>query len=226
MKILLVEDEPKVLAFIRRGLEEANYEVEVAYDGYYGAQLALRGGYDLVIMDVIMPRLSGVEAVTAIRKQDSTTPILLLTALGTTPDKLAGFDAGADDYLVKPFDFPELLARVKALTRRRSPETKGSQLTLADLTLDTAAKQVTRAGQPIKLTAREFTLLEFLLRHRGRVVSRAEIADNSWNDEFEFSSNVIDVYVSYLRAKIDKNFDPKLIHTVVGMGYVMRIENG
>ena len=224
MKILLVEDEPKVLAFIRRGLEEEHFEVDVAYDGYYGAQLALRGGYDLVILDVIMPRLSGVEAVAAIRKQDSTTPILLLTALGTTPDKLAGFDAGADDYLVKPFDFPELLARVRALTRRRTPATKGALLTLADLTLDAAAKRVTRAGQAIKLTAREFALLEFLLRNQGRVVSRAEIAEHSWDESFEFGSNVIDVYVSYLRAKIDKGFAPRLLHTVVGMGYVLRLE--
>lgn len=224
MKILVVEDEPKVLAFIRKGLEEEHYEVDVAYDGYYGAQLALRGSYDLVIMDVILPKLNGVEAVQAIRRQDSATPILMLTALGATDDKLAGFDAGVDDYLVKPFDFKELLARVKALLRRRSPEAKGRVLTLADLTVDTSAKTVKRGETPIKLTAREFALLEFLIRNQGRVVGRAEIAEHSWDETFDFGSNVIDVYVSYLRNKIDKGYAPRLIHTVVGMGYVMRVE--
>ncbi|TGE21321.1 response regulator transcription factor [Hymenobacter aquaticus] len=224
MKILLVEDEPKVSAFIRRGLEEENYEVEVAYDGRFGRQLALTHAYELVILDVILPHFSGLEVLQAIRAQDQQVPILMLTALGTTTDKLLGFDGGADDYLVKPFDFPELLARVRALTRRRGQETKGATLTLADLTLDTAAKTVTRGGQPIKLTAREFGLLELFMRHKGRVLSRAEIAENSWEDSFDSGSNVIDVYVNYLRNKVDKGFDPKLIHTVVGMGYVMREE--
>jgi len=224
MKILLVEDEPKVSAFIRRGLEEEHYEVEVAYDGTFGQRLALTHAYDLIILDVILPNQSGLEVLKAIRAQDQQVPVLMLTALGTTTDKLHGFDGGADDYLVKPFDFAELLARVKALTRRRGQITKGAVLTLADLSLDTAAKTVTRDGQPIKLTAREFNLLELFMRNRGRVLSRAEIAEDSWEDSFDSGSNVIDVYVNYLRNKIDKNFPTKLIHTVVGMGYVLREE--
>ncbi|OUJ72656.1 response regulator transcription factor [Hymenobacter crusticola] len=225
MKILLVEDEPKVSAFIRRGLEEENYEVEVAYDGHFGRQLALTHDYELIILDVILPNMSGLEVLRAVRAQDQQVPILMLTALGTTTDKLQGFDGGADDYLVKPFDFQELLARVRALTRRRGTEKKGALLTLADLTLDTAAKTVTRGGQPLKLTAREFGLLELFMRHKGRVLSRAEIAENSWEEAFDSGSNVIDVYVNYLRNKIDKGFSKKLIHTVVGMGYVMREED-
>ncbi|UOQ53942.1 response regulator transcription factor [Hymenobacter cellulosivorans] len=225
MKILLVEDEPKVSAFIRRGLEEEGYDVEVAYDGRFGRQLALAHAYELIILDVILPHFSGLEVLQAIRAQDQQVPILMLTALGTTTDKLQGFDGGADDYLVKPFDFPELLARVRALTRRRGHETKGATLTLADLVLNTAAKTVTRGGQSIKLTAREFGLLELFMRHKGRVLSRGEIAENSWEDSFDSGSNVIDVYVNYLRNKIDKGFSQKLIHTVVGMGYVMREES-
>ena len=224
MKILLVEDEPKVSAFIRRGLEEEGYEVEVAYDGHFGRQLALSHTYDLLILDVILPNLSGLDVLRAVRGQDQQVPVLLLTALGTTTDKLLGFNGGADDYLVKPFDFAELLARVKALTRRRSRENKGALLTLADLQLDTAAKTVVRGGQPVKLTAREFNLLELFMRHQGRVLSRAEIAEHSWEESFDSGSNVIDVYVNYLRNKIDKGFPTKLIHTVVGMGYVMREE--
>ncbi|MCC3159340.1 response regulator transcription factor [Hymenobacter sp. 15J16-1T3B] len=224
MKVLLVEDEPKVSAFIRKGLEEEHFDVEVAYDGTFGARLALAHSFDLVILDVILPGMSGFEVLKAIRQRDQDVPVLMLTALGTTADKLEGFDAGADDYLVKPFDFPELLARVRALTRRRGHVVKGATLALADLTLDTAAKTVTRAGQPLKLTAREFALLELLLRNKGRVLSRAEIAEHSWEDSFDAGSNVIDVYVNYLRNKVDKPFPSKLIHTVVGMGYVMREE--
>ncbi|GAA4349396.1 response regulator transcription factor [Hymenobacter saemangeumensis] len=223
-KILLVEDEPKVSAFIRRGLEEEGYEVEVAYDGPFGQRLALSREYDLLILDVILPGQSGYEVLRAVRAQEQEMPILMLTALGTTPDKLQGFDGGADDYLVKPFDFAELLARVRALTRRRGKGEKGRLLTLADLTVDTSAKTVSRNGLAIRLTAREFNLLELLLRHQGRVLSRAEIAEHTWEEAFDAGSNVIDVYVNYLRNKVDKGFDKKLIHTVVGMGYVMREE--
>jgi len=223
-KILLVEDEPKVSAFIRRGLEEEGFEVEVAYDGPFGQRLALSREYDLMILDVILPGQNGYEVLRAVRAQEQAMPILMLTALGTTPDKLQGFDGGADDYLVKPFDFAELLARVRALTRRRGASEKGRLLTLADLTVDTAAKTASRNGQPIRLTAREFNLLELLLRHQGRVLSRAEIAEHTWEEAFDAGSNVIDVYVNYLRNKVDKGFDQKLIHTVVGMGYVMREE--
>ena len=226
IKILLVEDEPKVSAFIRRGLEEEGYDVAVAYDGPYGQRLALGQAFDLLILDVILPGQSGLEVLRAVRAQDQNLPILMLSALGTTEDKLLGFDGGADDYLTKPFDFVELLARVRALTRRRGRghEAKGNQLHLADLTVDTAAKTVVRAGQPVKLTAREFNLLELLLRHQDRVLSRGEIAEHTWEESFDTGSNVIDVYVNYLRNKVDKGFDKKLIHTVVGMGYVMREE--
>ncbi|MFD2787874.1 response regulator [Hymenobacter rubripertinctus] len=224
MKILLVEDEPKVSAFIKRGLEEEGFEVAVAYDGRFGRQLALAHAYDLIILDVILPHFSGLEVLTALRVQDQQTPVLMLTALGATQDKLLGFGGGADDYLVKPFDFSELLARVRALTRRRGQQAKSAVLTFEDLTLDTAAKTVVRAGQPIKLTAREFGLLELLLRHPGRVLSRAELAADVWEDSFDAGSNVVDVYVNYLRNKVDKGFSQKLIHTVVGMGYVLRSE--
>ena len=224
-RILVVEDEPKVSAFIRRGLEEEGFEVEVAYDGPFGVRLALNHAFDLLILDVILPGMSGLEVLKAVRAQDQEMPILMLTALGTTQDKLLGFDGGTDDYLVKPFDFVELLARVRALTRRRNRgEAKGNQLKLADLTVDTAAKTVTRAGQAIKLTAREFNLLELLIRHQGRVLSRGEIAEHTWEEAFDAGSNVIDVYVNYLRNKVDKGFGKKLIHTVVGMGYVLREE--
>lgn len=224
-KILLVEDEPKVSAFIRRGLEEEGYEVIVAYDGPFGLRLALNQEFDLLILDVILPGQSGLEVLRALRAHGQQLPVLLLTALGTTEDKVLGFDGGADDYLVKPFDFVELLARVRALTRRgRAGEAKGNQLHLADLAVDTAAKTVARAGRPIKLTAREFNLLELLLRHQGRVLSRSEIAEHTWEGSFDMGSNVIDVYVNYLRNKVDKGFDNKLIHTVVGMGYVLRQE--
>jgi DNA-binding response OmpR family regulator len=226
-KILLVEDEPKVSAFIRRGLEEEGYDVVVAYDGTFGQRLALSEELDLLILDVILPGQSGLDVLRAVRAQNQALPILMLTALGTTQDKLLGFDGGADDYLVKPFDFAELLARVRALTRRGQAEakgSKGSQLRLADLVVDTAAKTVVRAGQPVKLTAREFNLLELLLRHQGRVLSRGEIAEHTWEEAFDAGSNVIDVYVNYLRNKVDKGYDKKLIHTVVGMGYVLREE--
>ncbi|SNR33588.1 MULTISPECIES: response regulator transcription factor [Hymenobacter] len=225
MKILLVEDEPKVSAFIRRGLEEEGFEVEVAYDGRFGRQLALSHSYDLIILDVILPYASGLEVLQTLRTQDQQTPVLMLTALGTTQDKLDGFNGGADDYLLKPFDFPELVARVHALTRRRGQQIKSAVLSLADLTLDTAAKTVTRAGQPIKLTAREFGLLELFMRHPGRVLSRAEIAGDVWEESFDAGSNVVDVYVNYLRNKVDKGFSQKLLHTVVGMGYVLRVES-
>lgn len=224
MKILLVEDEPKVSAFIKRGLEEEGMEVEVAYDGRFGQQLALSKAYDLIILDVILPHYSGLEVLQALRSQNQQTPVLMLTALGTTQDKLHGFGGGADDYLVKPFDFPELVARVRALTRRRSQQVKSAILTFEDLRLDTAAKTVVRSGQFIKLTAREFGLLELFLRHPGRVLSRAEISGDVWEDSFDAGSNVVDVYVNYLRNKVDKGFSQKLIHTVVGMGYVLRLQ--
>ncbi|TGD82576.1 response regulator transcription factor [Hymenobacter wooponensis] len=223
MKILLVEDEPKVASFLHQGLTEQQHTVDLALEGLLGLRLALAGGYDLIILDTLLPGLSGLEVCRQVRAHDAGVPILMLTALGETDDKIRGLDAGADDYLVKPFAFQELLARIRALARRRH-EAPAAQalLRLADLTLDPASKVVQRAGQPIQLTAREFALLEYLLRQQGRVVSRVDILEHVWETNFDTGSNVIDVYINFLRKKIDKDFTPKLIHTLVGMGYVMK----
>lgn len=222
MKILLVEDEPKVAAFIKKGLEEQAHDVQSAYDGYFGKKLALENDYDLIILDVILPQLNGLEVCKEIRKQKTSVPILMLTALGSTDDKITGLDSGADDYLVKPFEFKELLARIRALTRRVADTPSGEILKIADLEMDLAKKTVTRAGNPINLTAREFALLQYLMRNRERVVSRVDIIEQVWETSFDTGSNVIDVYINFLRKKIDKDYSPKLIHTLVGMGYVLR----
>ncbi|MBT2556835.1 response regulator transcription factor [Hymenobacter sp. ISL-91] len=225
MKILLVEDEPKVAAFLHQGLSEQHHQVDLAADGLLGLRLAKQGGYDLLILDTLLPGLNGLEVCRQVRAQNTGVPILMLTALGETDDKIRGLDAGADDYLVKPFAFQELLARIRALTRRRHDVTPaGGTLQLADLTLDPASKMVHRAGQPIQLTAREFALLEYLLRNQNRVVSRVDILEQVWDTSFDTGSNVIDVYINFLRKKLDKDFTPKLIHTLVGMGYVMKEE--
>ena len=225
MKILLVEDEPKVAAFLQKGLTEQQHAVEVAYDGVTGLRRALAEPYDLLILDNLLPGLNGLDVCRQVRTQNSTVPILMLTALGETDDKIRGLDAGADDYLVKPFAFQELLARIRALVRRRhegpAPDVV---LRLADLTLDPGRKLVQRANQTIQLTAREFALLEYLLRNQERVVSRVDILEQVWETSFDTGSNVIDVYINFLRKKIDKDFSPKLIHTLVGMGYVMKEE--
>ncbi|GAA4380749.1 response regulator transcription factor [Hymenobacter koreensis] len=225
MKILLVEDEPKVAAFLHKGLTEQTHTVDLAPDGLLGRRLALSNFYDLIILDQLLPGMSGLDVCREVRAHDAAVPILMLTALGETDDKIRGLDAGADDYLVKPFAFQELLARIRALARRRS-ENPNSQpaLRLADLALDPSSKSVTRAGQNIQLTAREFALLNYLLRNQGRVVSRVDILEHVWETSFDTGSNVIDVYINFLRKKIDKDFSPKLIHTLVGMGYVMKEE--
>ncbi|AHJ98368.1 response regulator transcription factor [Hymenobacter swuensis] len=225
MKILLVEDEPKVASFLHQGLTEQHHTVDLAADGVLGLRLAQANSYDLLILDTLLPGLSGLEVCRQVRAHDTSVPILMLTALGETDDKIRGLDAGADDYLVKPFAFQELLARIRALTRRRhdSPSAN-SVLRLADLTLDPSRKLVQRAGQTIQLTAREFALLEYLLRSQNRVVSRVDILEHVWETSFDTGSNVIDVYINFLRKKLDKDFTPKLIHTLVGMGYVMKEE--
>lgn len=222
MKILLVEDEPKVAAFIKKGLEEQTYDVAQAYDGTMGVKLALQNEYDLIILDIILPGMNGLDACRQIRLKDTNVAILMLTALGTTDDKIIGLDAGADDYLTKPFEFKELLARVRALSRRSTDTGNSEKLTIADLELDVAKKAVTRAGKLISLTAREFALLYYLLRNQGRVVSRVDITEQVWETSFDTGSNVIDVYINFLRKKIDKNHSNKLIHTLVGMGYVLK----
>lgn len=225
IKILLIEDEPKTVQSLKQGLEENNYTVDVAYDGLIGKQLATRTAYQLIITDIIIPGLNGLELCKILRTEGIQTPILMLTALSTTDDKLVGFEAGADDYLAKPFDFKEFLARVKALIKRSNQTMIEAQiLKFADLELDLSSKIVSRSGQKINLTAKEFQLMEYFLRNQEKVISKAEIAENIWEVEDEGSSNLIEVYVNYLRKKVDKGFPSKLIHTQFGMGYILRQE--
>jgi two-component system copper resistance phosphate regulon response regulator CusR len=218
----LVEDEPKVAAFVKKGLEEQAYDVDQAFDGFYGKKLALENDYDLLILDIILPQKSGLEVCREVRQEKPTLAILMLTALGNTDDKILGLDSGADDYLVKPFVFQELLARIRALTRRAYDAPANEILRLADLELNLTKKSVTRSNVSINLTAREFSLLHYLMRNKERVVSRVDIIEQVWETSFDTGSNVIDVYINFLRKKIDKDFSPKLIHTLVGMGYVLK----
>lgn len=225
MKILVVEDEPKLAQFVRKGLEEQACDVDVAFDGQVGRNLALTNAYDVIIMDINLPKLNGFDVVQAIRQEKNRTPVLMLTAMGSMDDKLAGFEAGADDYLVKPFEFRELMARLRALTKRSSdPVRQTNLLTIADLSLDLNEKIARRGSKRIELTAKEFGLLEYLMRNRGRVVSRMDIAEKVWDVHVDTGTNVIDVYVNFLRKKIDKDFPRKLIHTVIGMGYMLKEE--
>jgi two-component system copper resistance phosphate regulon response regulator CusR len=234
MKILVVEDETKVAEVLKRGLVEAGYETDVAYDGQIGLRLAKSGSYDLIVLDVNLPLLNGLELCKQLREKDELTPVLMLTALGMSDDIVAGLEAGADDYLPKPFRFNELYARIKALTRRRSVQTLQAaatdsatpaeeKLVLADLEIDFDAREVKRAGKLLQLTAKEYALLEYLARNAGRVRSRLEIAEAVWGLNFETGTNFIDVYINYLRNKIDKPFTPKLIHTITGFGYVLKL---
>jgi two-component system copper resistance phosphate regulon response regulator CusR len=224
MRILIIEDEVKTVQSIKQGLEEHQWEVDVAYDGTMGFQLATRSSYALIISDIILPGMNGLELCRSLRQAGVTTPILMLTALGTTDDKIVGLDAGADDYLVKPFEFRELMARVRALTRRNTGQVQTANLLkIADLELDPDAIKVVRAGKEISLTAKEFQLLEYFLRHQGRVISKVELAEKLWDLTFDTGTNIIEVYINFLRKKIDKDFDPKLLHTQIGMGYVLKI---
>jgi two-component system copper resistance phosphate regulon response regulator CusR len=225
IKILLIEDEPKTVQSLKQGLEENNYDVSIAYDGHMGKQLALANAYQLIVSDVIIPGINGLDLCRELRALGIQTPILMLTALSTTDDKLNGFEAGADDYLPKPFDFKEFLARVKALIKRSNQTILEAQvLKFADLEMDLTSSLVSRAGQMINLTSKEFQLLEYFLRNQEKVISKAEIAENIWEVEDENSSNLIEVYVNYLRKKVDKGFSSKLIHTQFGMGYILRQE--
>jgi heavy metal response regulator len=221
MRILVVEDEKKVASFIQRGLEAGHYSVDVAHDGDTGLARALKEHHDLLILDLMLPRRDGAAVLRELRERRHTLPILLLTARATVTDKVHGLDLGADDYLTKPFEFAELLARVRALLRRGNAA-PAPTLALADLTLDPATREVTRGGRRIDLTAREYALLEFFLRNPGRVLSRALIAQHVWGVSFDTFTNVIDVYVNYLRRKIDADFEAKLLHTVRGAGYVLK----
>ncbi|GAB3955899.1 response regulator transcription factor [Spirosoma harenae] len=225
MKILVVEDEPKLASFVRKGLEEQSCEVDVAFDGQLGRTMALNNPYDVIIMDINLPKMNGFDVVQSIRQEKNRTPVLMLTAMGSVDDKLTGFEAGADDYLVKPFEFRELMARLRALTKRSNEGSMQSNiLKIADLELDLNEKIARRGTKRIELTAKEFGLLEYLIRNRGRVVSRVDIAEKVWDIHFDTGTNVIDVYVNFLRKKIDKDFPKKLIHTVIGMGYMLKEE--
>jgi two-component system, OmpR family, copper resistance phosphate regulon response regulator CusR len=227
MRILLVEDELKTLLSLRQGLEEQGWTVNTATDGDTGMRLASNDDYDVIVSDITLPGMSGLELCAALRANNIRTPLLLLTALSDTDDKVLGLESGADDYLGKPFEFRELLARVKALARRPSTATSvrpENILRFADITLDLNAKKVTRAGKEITLTPREFSLLEFFLRNPGVVLSKMEIAEKVWDLDFDTGTNVIEVYVNYLRNKLDKGFDQKLLHTLFGQGYILRAE--
>jgi two-component system, OmpR family, copper resistance phosphate regulon response regulator CusR len=222
MNILLIEDEVNVSAFIKKGLEEESFHVDVAFDGYTGKKLALQEAYDIILLDIILPQINGLEVCRMLREEKIETPILMLTALGSTDNIVTGLRTGADDYLIKPFKFKELLARIDALVRRHQNRIINPILKFAGLELNDSTKEVKRNGQPIKLTAREFTLLQYFINNIGVVKSRIQIMESVWGNSYDNNSNVVDVYVNYLRNKIDKDYTPKLIHTVTGMGYVFK----
>ncbi|OYU95668.1 MAG: DNA-binding response regulator [Bacteroidetes bacterium B1(2017)] len=223
MNLLVVEDEPKVASFLKQGLEEQNNEVTVVYDGFYAKKMALENTYDVIILDVMIPHKNGLEVAKELRSEGLKTPILMLTALGSLDEKVSGLDAGADDYLVKPFEFKELLARLRALTKRYTDNLADQKvLKLEDLELDLDRKVARRGGKTIDLTAKEFSLLEYLIRNKNRVISRTEILEKVWESGFDTTTNVIDVYINFLRKKIDKDFPTKIIHTMVGMGYIIK----
>lgn len=223
VRILLIEDEIKTIQSLRQGLEEHHWTVDAATDGDAGLRLAFENQYDVIVSDIIMPGTDGLDICRQLREKGFKTPVLLLSALGDTDDKVTGLESGADDYLSKPFEFREFLARVKALARRPAPATRTDNiLKFGDLEQDLDAKTVRRGGKEILLTPREFDLLEFFLRNPGRVLSKTEIAEKVWDVDFDTGTNVIEVYVNYLRNKMDKGFEPKLIHTQFGQGYVLK----
>lgn len=224
MRILVIEDEKKLAGFIRKGLVEQSYCVDVAHDGLRGYVLASQNDYDLIILDIVLPKQDGWTTCRKIRQDGITTPILMLTALGETDDKVKGLDSGADDYLTKPFEFAELLARVRAILRRKYSQQE-TILRINDLILDPAKHLIERDGKTIKVTAKEFALLEYLMRNHGKVMTRTQISEHVWDIDFDRGSNVIDVYIKSLRQKVDKGFSQRLIHTVIGVGYVLREEN-
>ncbi len=223
IKLLIIEDERKTAESLQQGLTEHDFIVHMALDGGQGLEMALSTHYDVIISDRMLPKMNGIEICRELRRMQIGTPILMLTALGTTDDKVYGLESGADDYLTKPFEFKELLARVRALLKRGAHfDATGRTLRAADLELGLDTKQVTRHGKLIELTAKEFGLLEFLLRNKGRVVSKAEISERVWGINFDTGTNVVEVYMNYLRKKVDRDFDTKLIHTHIGLGYVIR----
>ncbi|HYC86333.1 MAG TPA: response regulator transcription factor [Chryseosolibacter sp.] len=223
MRVLVIEDEQAVVSFIKQGLEEQSHEVEVAYDGLIGERLALSRDYHVILLDIVIPGINGFELCKTIKAQKPQTPVMMLTTLGTTSDKVTGFEAGADDYLVKPFEFAELTARLKALSRRASQTAPaGNILHYEDLQLDTENKVAIRHNKTIMLTAKEYALLEYFIQNKGRVISRAELAEKIWDIKFDTGTNVVEVYINILRNKIDREFEKKLIHTRVGFGYFLK----
>jgi two-component system copper resistance phosphate regulon response regulator CusR len=227
ISILLIEDEPDVVDFVKKGLGEESFEVSVALNGVDGLEMAINNPYDIVLLDIMIPEKNGIEVCKEIRGRGIQTPILFLTALNT-PDNIAlGLNSGADDYLVKPFKFNELIARINAILRRINLEKMGGQKPkakyfISNLVLDDDAKKVTRNGKEIALTATEYRLLFTLLKNKGKVLSRMDLLENAWDINFNLGTNVVDVYINYLRKKIDAEFEPKLIHTAVGMGYILK----
>jgi two-component system OmpR family response regulator len=221
MRLLIVEDDATIADFIATGMSEAGFAVDVAGDGARGLELAAGGSYDVAIVDIMLPQLDGLTLIDRIRARGVRTPVLILSARRTVDDRVRGLQAGGDDYLTKPFAFTELLARVQALIRRSTGTTEPTRLTVADLTLDLLTRRAERAGQALDLRPREFGLLEYLMRNPGRVLSKTMILSHVWGYNFNPGTNVVDVLVSRLREKIDKDFEPKLLHTVRGVGYVL-----
>jgi len=221
MRILVVEDEKKVASFIKRGLEEEGYEVDLAADGAQGLDMIKGGSYSLILMDLMLPKLDGLQVIRQMRDLDIRTPVLCLTAKDKVDDVVAGLDSGSDDYLAKPFAFAELLARVRALIRRGTAD-RGAELTFSDLRLDPVTHKVWRSDKEIDLTSKEYALLEYMMRNPNQTLTRSMIAEHVWDYTFDSFTNIIDVYVNYLRKKIDRDFDKKLIHTVRGVGYVLK----
>jgi DNA-binding response OmpR family regulator len=224
MRILIVEDEPSIAHFIRQGLDEAGYAVDLVEDGRSGLEYARVVDYDVLVLDIMLPQMNGLELLRELRRQGDKTPALMLTARDTIDDRVKGLDAGADDYLVKPFAFPELLARIRALLRR-PPLQAGAVLQVGDLTMDVGAREVRRGDRPIDLTPREYAVLEYLMRHPNQVLTRTQIGEHVWNFDFYHESNVIDVYIGYLRRKVTREGEAPLIHTVRGVGYRMSEES-
>jgi heavy metal response regulator len=221
MKILVVEDEKKVAKFLKQGLEEEHFAVDVAHDGVQGELMAASGGYDLMILDILLPKKDGITLLRELRGMDIQTPILMLTAKNTIEDRVGGLDSGADDYLSKPFAFAELVARVRTLLRRGGAD-KTTVLKIADLQLDTVSHKAKRGDASIELTGKEYALLEYFMRNASRVLTRTILSEHIWNYNFDTGTNVVDVYVNHLRSKIDDGFEKKLLHTIRGVGYVLK----
>jgi two-component system OmpR family response regulator len=224
VRVLVVEDDSSIAEFVASGLRQEGYAVDVADNGVDGLELARARPYDAAVVDVMLPRLDGLSLVTALRRADVGTPVLFLSARHSVDDRVRGLQTGGDDYLTKPFAFPELLARLQALTRRGHLSLEPTQLTVADLHLDRLTRRVERAGVPVELRPREFALLEYLMRHQGKVVSKTMIVSHIWDYSFDTGTNAVDVLVHRLRDKIDRGFEPRLLHTVRGVGYVLKVE--